>query len=163
MSGKSNIQQEHSYIQGTFNREIALKSDYIHFFAPGDEIYDSITDNALGAYKGKCSAIAVNGPIDWEGFVYGWTLEPDELVLMKNNIPVRKMEQYRQFIDYEMLYNAVSISECEDNDINTVLTAFKTLLEMTSSDIKSNVEHLGQRSYKKRFLGLTNTSGMSNI
>ncbi len=163
MSGKSNMQQEHSYIQGTFNREIALKSDYIHFFAPGDEIYDSITDNALRAYKGKCSAIAVNGPIDWKGFVYGWTLEPDELVLMKNNIPVRKMEQYRQFIDYEMLYNAVSISECEDNDINTVLTAFKTLLKMTSSDIKSNVEHLGQRSCKKRFLGLTNTSGMSNI
>lgn len=163
LSGKGNTHQEHSYIQGTFDRNVALKSDYIHFFAPGDDIYDSITDNALRAYKGKCSAIAVNGPIDWEGFVYGWILEPDELILLKNKVPFRKMEQYRQFINNELLYNAVSVSENDEHYCTIVLNVFKELLEMPASKTKNNIEHLGKRSVKKSFLGLTNTTGVSNI
>ena len=32
-------------IKGTFSRKLAIENDYLHFFAPGDEIFDCIVDN----------------------------------------------------------------------------------------------------------------------
>ena len=163
MNGKSKTQTDTSYIQGTFDRSIALKSDYIHFFAPGDEIYDSIVNNSLNSYKGKSSAIAINGPINWEGFVFSWTLAPDELVLLKNNVSVRKIEQYRQFIDCDVVQTVCAISE-EANDNNGIIVeALKKLKDVSPVAVKNEVEHLGQRKIKRSFLGIENTNCISNI
>ena len=163
MNGKSKTQTDTSYIQGTFDRSIALKSDYIHFFASGDEIYDSIVNNSLNSYKGKSSAIAINGPINWEGFVFSWTLAPDELVLLKNNVSVRKIEQYRQFIDCDVVQTVCAISE-EANDNNGIIVeALKKLKDVSPVAVKNEVEHLGQRKIKRSFLGIENTNCISNI
>jgi len=163
MNGKSKAQTDISYIQGTFDRSIALKSDYIHFFAPGDEIYDSIVNNSLNSYKGKCSAIALNGPINWEGFVFSWVIAPDELVLLKNNVSVRKIEQYRQFIDCDVVQTVCTISEDANENNSIIVEAFKQLKGIPLAVLKDEVEHLGQRRVKKRFLGIENTNSISNI
>ena len=41
-----------------WDRKIALSNDYLNFYAPGDDIFDCITKNAINSYKGTCSAFA---------------------------------------------------------------------------------------------------------
>jgi len=69
LNGDRQIRQNNSFIQGTFNRPRAIADDYLNFFAPGDEIFDSIVNNAIRSYKGKCAAFAVRSDFEWEGFV----------------------------------------------------------------------------------------------
>ena len=40
-------------IDGTFSRKKAIENDYIHFFAPGDDIFDCIVDNAMRSCRGQ--------------------------------------------------------------------------------------------------------------
>ena len=45
--GDKAIQSDIHSIQGTFDRNLALGNDYLHFFAPGDGVFDSIVNNAV--------------------------------------------------------------------------------------------------------------------
>jgi ATP-dependent helicase HepA len=150
------------YILGTFSREQALKSDYLHFFAPGDEIYDSITQNALRTYKGKCTAIAVIADIRWEGFIYSWNIEPDILSLLENDIPLRKIEQYKGFIPSEPVLTAVSVAD-DNNGEDVILGQFAKLQNMSMSEIRSKVAHLGRRGKTNDFLKIKAITGLSNL
>lgn len=40
-------------IRGTFSRKLAIENDYLHFFAPGDEVFDCIVDNAINSCNKK--------------------------------------------------------------------------------------------------------------
>lgn len=50
---QKHIFKNNRMIKGSFDRDVAIKNDYIHFYAPGDEIFDCITDNAMHSYKGS--------------------------------------------------------------------------------------------------------------
>lgn len=86
LNGDKAIQNDSYSIQGTFERNLALENDYLHFFAPGDGIFDSIVNNAVSAYKGRCAAVAIRSEINWEGFAFNWYITPDELLLLQNGI-----------------------------------------------------------------------------
>lgn len=66
-------------IKGTFSRKLAIENDYLHFFAPGDEIFDCIVDNAINSCKGCCSAFAVKSNITWTGLIFTWAIEPNNV------------------------------------------------------------------------------------
>ena len=51
------IVTESREIVGTFNRELSIENDFLHFFAPGDEVFDCIVDNAMNSYRNSIKQI----------------------------------------------------------------------------------------------------------
>lgn len=90
-------------IVGTFNRELSIENDYLHFFAPGDEVFDCIVDNAMNSYKGTCTAFALEADFDWRGIVYTWNLYPNEQLLLENGIPLTAIRQYKGYVSADQV------------------------------------------------------------
>lgn len=145
MNNEKLLQPDVNYVQGTFDRHIALENDYIHFFAPGDAIFDSIVNNALNSYKGRCAAFACKTEIDWTGFVFTWEIYPDETILLDEGISLHVIDKYRGFMPIEQFQCAVSMSEESNYSEEDILQIFNYL--MTSETVnRKNFQHLGSRS-----------------
>lgn len=139
------MHEDTNYVQGTFDRNLAIKNDYIHFFAPGDEIFDSIVKNALGSYKGTCAAFACFSEIDWMGIIVTWALYPDESYLYKNGLSSHTIDKYRGFMPVEQLQCAISLRSNEKQTEENVLKVYNKLLHSEKAD-KRSIQHLGKRS-----------------
>jgi len=163
LNGDKEIQKNPHTIQGTYNRNIALKNDYLHFFAPGDDIFDSIVYNAVSAYKGKSTAYAVMGNYSWEGFIFSFYMQPDELILLQNNIPLKKINQYRGFLQSDIVNIFISI----DNQAVSVDPQIKReigkLFLLPVTDVKKHFAHYGKRSPSNDFLGIKDKYAISNL
>ena len=134
-----------NYVQGTFDRHLALENDYIHFFAPGDPIFDSIVNNALGSYKGTCAACACKTQMDWTGLIFTWILYPDETILLENGLSTHMIDKYRGFMPIEQFQCAVGFREGDQNAEEEVLRLYNYL--MTSEDVnRKRFQHLGSRT-----------------
>ena len=134
-----------NYVQGTFDRHLALENDYIHFFAPGDPIFDSIVNNALGSYKGTCAAFACKTKMDWTGLIFTWILYPDETILLENGLSTHMIDKYRGFMPIEQFQCAVGFREGDQNAEEEVLRLYNYL--MTSEDVnRKRFQHLGSRT-----------------
>lgn len=145
MNSDKTVYTDVNYIQGTFDRQIGLDNDYLHFFAPGDEIFDSIVNNALNSYKGTCAAFSCETDIDWEGFVFTWAVYPDETALLEKGISLHLIDKYRGFMPIEQFKCAVPISENNEIPEDEVLKVFNYL--MTSNNVnRKKFKHLGKRS-----------------
>lgn len=145
MNGDKIIHADVNYIQGTFDRQVGLDNDYIHFFAPGDAIFDSIVNNALDSYKGTCAAFACKTVMDWSGFIFTWAVYPDETALLEKGISIHLIDKYRGFMPLEQFQCAISISDSCEIQEDEVLKTFNYL--MTSEEIdRKKFQHLGSRS-----------------
>ena len=133
---------EDNSIVGTFDRNYAIMNDYIHFFAPGDEIFDSIISNATNSYRGTSTAIKANSRLNWNGIIYFWRLSLDESLVYKNNVSIDLINQYRGYLPTNDL---ISIFSFSDNEISQdeVINEFKRLQKL---DIKNEIIHYGKRS-----------------
>ena len=163
MNGDNELKNNPNVVQGTFSRSIALKSDYLHFFAPGDELYDSIVSNAISAYKGRCSAFAVPASFNWEGFLFDWYIRPDELQLLNNNVPLVNLNPYRGFIPSDIISVPICISGDDALSDNTIIRELDRIREMHYTDIKSIIANYGKRSKGNDFLGICRTYLTSNL
>lgn len=134
-----------NYIQGTFDRKKALENDYIHFFAPGDPIYDSIVNNALNSYKGSCAAFSIKASIDWQGIICTWSLKPDEKALLEKGLPIHMIDKYRGFMPIEQIRYAVGIRKDESVSNEDALKEYNKFLNHNLS-WKSECFHLGKRT-----------------
>lgn len=85
-------------IKGSFDRDTAIKNDYIHFYAPGDEVFDCIVDNAMHSYRGMCTAFAALSSMDWKGFIYTFSIEPNERALLEEGVSLFALGQFRQYL-----------------------------------------------------------------
>lgn len=145
MNGDRAIHTDNNYIQGTFDRQIALDNDYIHFFAPGDPIFDSIVNNALNSYKGTCAAFACKANVDWEGFIFTWNLYPDEIKILNKGLSTHLIDKYRGFMPIEQFQCAVSISDSHSVAEAEILKLYNYL--MTSDNVnRKKFQHLGKRT-----------------
>lgn len=162
LNGDRELKQNPYIIQGTFDRQLALKSDYLHFFAPGDDIFDSIVDNAVNAYKGKCSAFALEGPLNWEGFIFNWYMAPDELFLIENGIPLKKINQYRGFLSSDIVSTYIPIDESEDEQLEIKKVMQKVYL-IPVTKMKNYFANYGKRSPKQDFLNIKEKYEISNL
>lgn len=140
LAGKKKVTID-NYILGTFDRSYAISNDYIHFYAPGDEIYDSIVSNALGSYKGKSSAFAIKSRINWSGFVFVWKLCLNDYLIYENNINPNLLNQYRGFLPQTEFITVYSIDDSTVSDIE-VENEYKRLLAFSD---KKNYKHYGKR------------------
>ena len=150
-------------IDGTFSRKKAIENDYIHFFAPGDDIFDCIVDNAMRSCRGQSSAFAMKADINWTGFVYTWSLYPNELLLIENDIPLSYLSSFRNYLAIEQAQIPVRLSADEDVSDDKVIREFNTVLEQGIESSKDDIDHLGRRGINGGFLGIYNRYRSSNI
>ena len=150
-------------IVGTFNRELSIENDYLHFFAPGDEVFDCIVDNAMNSYKGTCTAIEVDADFDWQGIVYTWNLYPNEQLLLENGIPLTAIRQYKSYVSVDKVITPISTQKYEHVPADKVLKLIDTISRESKSEIQRDVVHLGRRSVKTDGLHIKEKYGCSNI
>lgn len=134
-------------IRGTFVRKLALENDYIHFFAPGDEIYECITRNAIQNNKGQVAAFKVKSEINWMGIIFTWSVNLNEDILMDNGVSLDSIGQYRTYLPVEQMYIPVSISNQDKIDDDKIIFSYRKMLNKGVRG--SSIEHLGRRGMKK--------------
>lgn len=129
-------------IEGTFVREIALKNDYLHFFAPGDAIFDCIVSNAMNSCKGRACAFSYRSFVNWKGLVFVWSLSPDETYLMDNGVSIYAMAPYRSYLMSDQIIVPISIDNPDSLKEPDILREYQRLVGAQS---KQTVKHLGKR------------------
>lgn len=150
-------------IRGTFDRNTAIKNDYVHFFAPGDEIFDCIVDNAMHSYKGMCTAFAAESEIDWQGFVYTYSIEPDERLLLSHGVPLFALGQFRQYISSSLPVVPVPFASYSDVPDSIVIAEHKRICSMGYFHQSNVIDHLGRRGKSQGFLHIPSQLHTSNI
>lgn len=132
-------------IRGTFDRNIAVGKEDLVFFAPGEEIFDSIMRNVEEGYRGRASAIrVVNAPFNWEGFVFKYNTSFAVKELINNNIDIK----YSNYAYGHMpVKQYISIVPIDDNDIENIAVKKYVQEELSSYILKTKktLMHLGNR------------------
>lgn len=137
-------------IRGTFIRKQAIENDYLHFFAPGDAVFDCIVDNAMHSCKGQASAFSFLSSIDWTGIVFTWSLSPNIDYLMNNGVSVYALSPYRNYLMSEQAVVPVAIRNDDEVDDSLVIREYTRLIELGFKF--KNIVHLGKRGNTAGFL-----------
>ena len=150
-------------IEGTFNRKKAIANDYIHFFAPGDEIFDCIVDNAVRSCRGQSAAFAMKSNINWAGFVFTWSLYPNEKLLIDADVPLSMLGSFRNYLAVEQVQIPVRLWAEEATADDIVIGEFNRIPQKDIEKSKDEIEHLGKRGRSDGFLGIFNQYRCSNV
>lgn len=137
-------------IRGTFIRKQAIENDYLHFFAPGDAVFDCIVDNAMHSCKGQASAFAFPAEINWTGIVFTWSLSPNVNFLMNNGVSVYAMSPYRNYLMSEQVVVPIAIRNDDEVDDRQVIHEYTRLIE--SGLHPKHIVHMGKRSNSPGFM-----------
>jgi len=143
-------------LMGTFSRRLAVNREDLIFFAPGEEVFDSITKNAMSSYKGRCTAIALESDINWMGFVYTWSVNFNIEYLIKKGFKIEKKNKISEFLPLRQIRTVHPITR-NSQDINKT-----EVLERLDNWIKNGINnkkevvHLGKRGKETNFLGTFN-------
>lgn len=136
-------------IRGTFLRWKAVQNDFVHFFAPGDQLFDAITDNAIHSAKGQCAAIRIRSNFSWKGFFMIWRAVPNELPLLQAGTPVSVLAQYRHYLYSDLIivpYAIENPNEMTDEQMKRFLKLW------CDNGNRKNSEHLGKREKQQKVI-----------
>lgn len=161
--GNRIVAYESGIIKGTFDRDTAIKNDYVHFYAPGDEIFDSIVNNALGSYRGMCTAFAAESEVDWKGFIYTYSIEPDERILLEAGVDLHALGLFRQYLASAIQVVPVAFSAYGDVPEKQVLSEHRRISQMGYFNRSDTIEHLGRRGMWDGFLKIFTKHRASNL
>lgn len=160
---QKNITHNDRQIKGTFDRDTAIKNDYIHFYAPGDEIFDCIVDNAMHSYRGMCTAFAAQSIVDWKGFVYTYSIEPNERLLLDNGISLYSLGLFRQYLATSIQVVPIAFSAYSEVPEKIVLSEHRRISQMGYFNKSDTIDHLGRRGRENGFLGIASAFKSSNL
>ena len=160
---QKNITHNDRQIKGTFDRDIAIKNDYIHFYAPGDEVFDCIVGNAMHSYRGMCTAFAAEASVDWKGFIYTYSIEPNERLLLDNGISLYALGLFRQYLATSIQIVPIAFSAFSEVPEKTVLAEHRRISQMGYFNQSDTIEHLGRRGKEGGFLGIPSKFKASNL
>lgn len=147
-------------ISGTFVRKQAIENDYLHFFAPGDAIFECIIANAIQSCKGRACAFQVPASINWKGLVFTWSLVPNEAYLFEHGVSIYAMSPYRSYMMTEQVVTVVSIENPDDVSDAEII---REHAKIVSRGIKGkNYIHLGKRNSRQQSL-CGNDEARSNL
>ena len=142
---------------------MAIENDYLHFFAPGDDVFDSIINNAMRSDKGQCAALLIQTDMEWKGFVFTLSLEPNMELLLKHQIPVTAISRFKNYMAVDQLVVPVSFSEYSEVSISSVVRQLERISESGVSCLKDNVAHLGKRTPQSDMLHIKEKYKISNL
>lgn len=154
------VKNEDRSIRGTFIRKRAIENDYLHFFAPGDAIFDCIVDNAMHSCKGQASAFAFPSQFDWMGIIFTWSLSPNMDYLLNNGVSVYALGPYRNFLMSEQVIIPIAIRNDDGLSDEQITREFTRVVE--SGFKPKNVIHIGKRGNSPGFLK-EQIGGPSNV
>ena len=137
------IRSERRAIRGTFSRKQAIENDYLHFFAPGDEIFDCIVKNAVHSCKGRASAFAVHADLHWTGLVFTWSLAPNEAHLLAHGLSPYALGAYRNYLMSKQVVVSVDLENPDDLAEGDVVREYMRIIRAGWN--KKETIHLGQR------------------
>ncbi len=150
-------------LMGTFDRTLAIKNDYLHFFAPGDDVFDSIVNNAIHSDKGQCAAFLMETDIEWKGFVFTMSLEPDLQMLLENHIPITAIGKFKSYLTTDQIMVPVPFSAYSEIPAGNVIRQLEKNTEFTVSYQKDELIHLGKRAPKSDRLHIKEKYRVSNL
>lgn len=160
---QNNVFISNKIISGSFDRDVAIKNDYIHFYAPGDEIFDCITDNALHSYKGMATAFAAMSSFDWKGFIYTFSIEPNERLLLDEGVPLHSLGVFRQYLASDIQVIPVPFSVYEQVPIINVINEHRRISQIGYFNESDDIEHLGRRGRDSGFMNIPMRYKCSNL
>lgn len=160
---EKHIAHNNRTIIGSFDRQFSIKNDYIHFYAPGDEIFDCIVENAMRSYKGMCTSFAAESCIDWKGFIYTFSIEPNERLLIDNGVSLYMLGMFRQYLATSIQVIPVGFNAYADVPEKTVLSEHKRISQMGYFNRSDTIDHLGRRGKENGFLGIPSRFSSSNL
>ena len=150
-------------IKGTFDRGYAIKHDYIHFYAPGDDVFDCIVDNALHSYRGMCTGFAAESSIDWQGFYYSFSISPNERILIDNGVSLHMLGPFRQYLATSLINVPVGFAKYDNIPDSKVVEELNRLTKIGYFHADKTIEHLGRRSRDGGFLQIGRKYKMNYI
>ena len=156
---KYSVKGDARAIHGTFVRKQAIENDYLHFFAPGDDVFDCIVDNAMKSCKGTASAFAVLSEIDWCGFIFTWIAKPNDVVLYDHEVSLYAMSPYRHFLSSEQVAVPISVVNKDDLTDEEIIREYNRLINIGFKSNKNKFVHFGKREREAGFLKNLITSG----
>lgn len=157
------VSKNNRKIEGTFSRALAIKNDYLHFYAPGDEIFDCIVKNAMCSYRGMATALAAQSSIDWKGFIYTFSIAPNEKRLLDEGISLYSLGLFRQYLSSSILVIPIPFSNYEETDVRDVLKEHNRIVHKGYFGDPDDIEHLGRRGNSGGFLEIPKSFKCSNI
>ena len=160
---EKHITHNNRIIIGSFDRQFSIKNDYIHFYAPGDEIFDCIVENAIRSYKGMCTSFAAESCIDWKGFIYTFSIEPNERLLIDNGVSLYMLGMFRQYLATSIQIIPVGFNAYADVPEKTVLSEHKRISQMGYFNRSDTIDHLGRRGKENGFLRIPSKFSSSNL
>lgn len=137
-------------IRGTFTRKQAIENDYLHFFAPGDEVFDCIVNNAMNSCKGRSSAFAIPAQYDWKGLIFTWSMAPNEAYLLDHGVSAYALGPYRNYLMSEQVVVAISVDNPDSISEEAIEREFMKIINNGFN--KGKTIHLGKRSRAAGFL-----------
>ena len=150
-------------IKGSFDRDTAIKNDYIHFYAPGDEIFDCIVDNAMHSYRGMCTAVAAQSSVDWKGFVYTYSIEPNERALIEQGVSLFALGQFRQYLSSSLQVVPVAFIVYSEVPEKTVISEHRRICKLGYFNKSNDIDHLGRRGLSDGLLHISRRFSASNL
>ncbi len=127
-------------ILGSFDRKTAALREDILFFAPGDAVYDSIIENAIGCSRGRCTAIGTTDTYNYDGLVFIYNVEPQIDELLEAGLGLQTLSQYRMYLPLEQIVVAMPLTVASRS------VPEKAVIRTALSITHRAADHLGRRS-----------------
>ena len=135
-------------LKGSFSTDIAVNREDLIFFSPGDEVFDSIIDNAKKSYRGRSTAFVIKADIDWKGLVFTWNTEFNKKYLLENNYNETKFNPS----DYLILDQITTFHPLFEDSKDVEDIEVKKNLEDWINNISTyNTVHLGKRNNQPKY------------
>ena len=152
--------KKENVIEGTFLRELAIKDESLIFFAPTNQFFESIIENARECARGRCTAfLQFNDRVNWCGFAFNFLIMPNQRSLLRNGIP-QYFDHVRGYIKKGVLPIFVPLIEILTEDEMYVLSTRanividrdvdgEELFELMKLYDRNRIVHLGRRNESK--------------
>ncbi len=137
-------------LEGTFSTDLAVTREDLIYFAPGDEIYESIMKNAKKSYRGRSCALAFKGDINWTGLVFVWNINFNNKYLLEEGIIDSEVFNYEEYLIIEQFesYHPLrkSSQDVEEGEVKRNIDEYINELDFDREEV-----HFGKRELQPRF------------
>lgn len=143
-------------IKGTFSRSKAIEREDLIFFAPSDQFFDSIINNAMEVDRGRCCAFMNLSSIEWRGIILKWDIDINiQNIIEKNKAALKYIK--RDYMPMEHIYTIHPFEGYENVSKGIVMDLYYEALNVDSNKLI----HIGKRSGKN--VRLVKDNSKSNI
>jgi ATP-dependent helicase HepA len=113
--------------------------------------------------RGQAAAFAMKASINWTGFVYTWSLYPNERLLMDKGVPLSYLSAFRNYLAVEQVQIPVRTRAEGEVADDKVLREFNLMMQRDYESSKDDIDHIGRRSKDEGFLHIFSKYRASNI